>query len=387
MSNSELKQFARVEQLFDNGELDNAYHVLIESIPYSNLNLQQQHHYQFIKGLILLYQSRIEELIKFGEQIFDEGQLHNNHLQSLDGLIFILFGLVESDFKVDKDIFAYFDQSDKLIEKLTTISRSEFILREARLNLLKVLAYLIVGDLDMADKHIAMLLQVEKDLKNTFERVWIYILMARRMLQGIIKYDRAFEYIKKALSLAENIKFNHFWVALGHVGIGAVNYVIGEFEVSLRHSLKSVAIYKKLNNEWYVAITLNNIGGLYAEMGDYDNALKYLEESLSLWKQRFPNVVAVLDSIITAAVNKGDITLARKYFRQVEEIYSQQKNPHIELIYNYNKALLLKNSPRIRDKAEAEKLFKYVTETKLMAFDIRTQALIHLCDLYLTEYR
>ena len=387
MNHTELKQFARVEQLFENGELDNAYHVLIESIPYSNLNLQQQHHYQFIKGLILLFQNRTEELVKLGEQMFNDGQLQNDNLQSYDALFFMLSGLVVSDFKVDKEVFALFDKSNKFLEKLTTISNIEFKQREARLNLLKVMAYLMIGDLDLADKHIAILLNIENDLKNTFERVWIYVLMARRMLQGEIQYDHALEYTKKALSLAENIKFNHFWVALCHVGISAVKFVIGEIEVSLKHSLKSVSIYKKINNKWYLAMTLNNIGVLYAEMGDYDSAIKYLEESLSLWKQGLPSIETVLDSVITAAVNKGDIALARKYFSQLEELYNQQKTPPIELTYKYNNALMLKNSPRIRDKAKAEKLFKQVAETNLMAFEIKIKALIHLCDLYFTEYR
>jgi tetratricopeptide (TPR) repeat protein len=387
MSNSKFKEFARVEQLFDNGELDNAYQVLIESIPYSELNLQQKYHFHLIKGLILLFQSRTEELIILGKQTFNDGQLQNDNLQSLDGIFFILLGRVGSDFKVDEEVFAYFEQSNKLLEKLTAISEIDFILRDARLNLVKVMAYLIIGDLDLADKHITMLLRVEKDLKHTFERVWIYILLARRMLQGKVNYDHALEYAKKALSLAESIRFNHFWVAICHVGIGAVKYVIGEFEESLKHSLKSVIIYKKINNKSYLAMTLNNIGGLYAEIGDYGNALKYLEESLSLWKQGLPAIETVLDSIITAAVNKGDIVSARKYFRQIEELYDQQKTPIIELIYKYNKALLLKNSPRIRAIAKAEKLFKQVAKTNLMAFDIKIKALIHLCDLYLTEYR
>ena len=121
----------------------------------------------------------------------------------------------------------------------------------------------------------------------------------------------------------------------------------------------------------YLAMTLNNIGGLYAEMGDYDTALKYLEESLLLWKKGFPGIEAVFDSIITAVVNKGDITLAQKYFSQLEQLYYQQNNPIIDLIYKYNKALMLKNKSRIRDKAEAEKLFKHVAETNLWLLTLK----------------
>ena len=52
MIQTELEQFERVEQLFDNGELDVAYQTLKDSIPYEELNHQQQNYYLFIKWLI-----------------------------------------------------------------------------------------------------------------------------------------------------------------------------------------------------------------------------------------------------------------------------------------------------------------------------------------------
>jgi tetratricopeptide (TPR) repeat protein len=386
MTHPELKQFERVEQLFDNGELDAAYQTLNDSIQYEELSLQQQNHYQFIKGLILMYQNRTDELIKLGEEILNDGELQNDDLKSYDGFFFILSAIILGFFS-DEDLFKKFEKADALLEKITFVSQKEYIRRESRLDLLKALTYLTMGELDLTDKHLEKLLHLDEDLKGTFEQVWIYVLMARRMLQGKIQYDLALEYTKKALSLAKNIKFNHFWVALCHVGIGAVNYAIGEFEVSLEHSLKSVAIYKKINNKWYLALTLNNIGGLYAEIEDYNKALNYLQESIALREPSLTSNEAIIDSIITVALNKGDMELAHKYFSQLEQLYHQQHNPTLDLIYKYNKALMLKYSSRIRDKAEAEKLFKQVAETKLMAFDIKIKALIHLCDLYFTEFR
>jgi tetratricopeptide (TPR) repeat protein len=386
MIQTELEQFKRVEQLFDDGELDAAYQTLIDSIRYEELNLQQQHYYQFIQGLILLYQSRTKELVNLGEKIFNEGQLLNDDLQSFDGLFFILAGWVNLTV-LDEQFFENLEKIEKYLEKIQHTSFNEYMRREVRLNLIKANAYLIMGDLDLADKHLGILMRSEKELSNTFEILWLYVIMTRRMLQGNLYYDRAIEYSKKALIIAEKIKFNHFWVGLFHVGIGAVKYVLGEIDASLKHSLKSVGIYKKINNRWHLAITLNNLGGLYSEIGDYDNALNYLQESLSLGDSQLSSNEVILDSIITAALNNGDMELAHKYFSQLEELYNQKETPIIELVYKYNKALMLKNSPRIRDKAKAEKLFKQVTETNLMAFDIKINAIIHLCDLYLDEYR
>jgi tetratricopeptide (TPR) repeat protein len=386
MKSSKLNHFTMVEQLFNDGELDNAYQILIESIPFNELNLQQQQHYQFIQGLILFYQNRTKELGNLGEKMYNDGQLLNNNLQSFDGLFFILIAKI-TDLILEDAVFERFKEADKLLKMITVSRKEDFPIRECRLNLLKALAYLMSGNLDLADPSLKLVLQLKNELRNTFEIVWVHVLMARRMLQGEMQYDHALKYAKKALNLAKNIKFNHFWIAICYVGIGAVNYALGEFDISLRYAMKALMMYKKINNKWFYAVSLNNIGNIYAEMGEYNMALKYLEESLLLWEQGLANIEPCLDSLISVALKKGNYELAQNYFRKLEKLYQQKDNPHLELIYKYNKALMLKYSARIRDKAKAETLLKEVIETKLFAFDLKIDAIVHLCDLYLTEYR
>ena len=78
----------------------------------------------------------------------------------------------------------------------------------------------------------------------------------------------------------------------------------------------------------------------------------------------------------------------------MEKIYNQSKDNRIEIVYLFTKALLLKKSPRIRDKAKAEELLKKVIETKTLFFTHISifvmdmyiiYAYIHLCDLLLSE--
>ncbi|MFX0105172.1 MAG: hypothetical protein ACFE75_06750, partial [Candidatus Hodarchaeota archaeon] len=114
---------------------------------------------------------------------------------------------------------------------------------------------------------------------------------------------------------------------------------------------------------------------------------KYLEESLIFWEQDPIVIEACLDSIISTALKKGDIDLAQKYFQRLENMYYQKKDSDIELVYKYNKALMLKRSSRIRDKAKVEELLKQVIETKTLHFDLIIKAYIHLCDLLLSEFR
>ena len=92
MTYPELKQLTRAEQFFDEGKLDKALEILNDEQYFERLNFQQKNYFQFLKGLILLYLNKGEDLISLGEIIYKEGQKGNDNLQSCDGLFFIITG-------------------------------------------------------------------------------------------------------------------------------------------------------------------------------------------------------------------------------------------------------------------------------------------------------
>ena len=385
MSPPELKQLTRAEELFDAGKLDKALEILNNWRQFEGLNSQQKGYVQFLKGLILIYQNKSEEAIELGEQLLKEGQKLNDNLKSVDGYFFILTGLCLA-YKFN-DAFKIVEKAEDLLRYISNISKNLLIQREVRIRLLKAWINFEIGNIDLAENCTEWNLGSQKELGNTFELVWASIFMARIMLQGKSRFDLAMEYTKKAMLLAEEIKFNHYWIGFCQLGFGVIYSSIGEFNISLKYSMKSLEIFRKIKNNWYIAALLNNIGGTYGWIGDYDIALKYLEESIRLREQDSIMLVSSLDNIIYVALEKGDVELAQKYFQRLEDIYNQTKDSHFELIYHYNKALMLKRSSRIRDKAKAEELLKQVIESEPLAFDIIIYAYIHLCDLLLTEFR
>ena len=234
-----------------------------------------------------------------------------------------------------------------------------------------------------------MVLKAEKELGTTFEIVWANILMARLMFWGVkIKINLAIEYAEKALSKAKQIQFNHLWIALCHLLLGAFNYGVGELDTSLKHRIESLEIFKKIKNGPFVAITLNDIGALYAEKGKYDLALECFEESLLFKEIPYIRKEGVFSNLVQTALEKGDSELAQNYFHRLEEIYSRKQDSYTDLQFKQSKARILKNSPRIRDKAKAQKLFKQIINTETShKFAFTIDAYINLCDLLLTEFR
>ncbi len=385
MSHPGLKKLTRAEQLFDAGKLDEALELLNNWKQFEGLNLQQKNHFRFLKGLILIYQNKSEEVSKLGEEILKEGQILNDHLQSVDAYFFILFGPSLANKFVEASKFI--EKAEGSLRLISNKPKDVLILREIRIRLAKAYINVFGGNIEIAEKCVDWILGSQKELGSTFEIVWANLLMAQIMMSVKSRFDLAMEYTKKALSLAKEMKFNHFWIATCYAYLAVIHRSIGEYNISLKYNMKSLAIFKEINNNFYTAGILNNIGANYIDTGDYELALEYLEESLFYYKIQSIELQLPLGNLIEVALEKGDIERAQEYFQRLEDIYNQEKDEDVILIYQFAKALMLKKSSRIRDRAKVEELLKQIIKTETIRFDLIICAYIQLCDVLLAEYR
>jgi tetratricopeptide (TPR) repeat protein len=388
MYQPELKNLTKAEELFDNGKLDEAFEILNDPSQYEGFNLQQKSYFQFLKGLILTYLNNGEDLINLGETIYKEGQKCNDNLQSFDGLFFIITGLaITGKFE---DAFKLFEKAESVLEHISNVSKEILTQRKTRLSVAKAFIGLHGGKVDLVEKSLVWILDSQEKFDKSFEIVWANLIMASYLLRVKSNFDLSMEHIKKALSIAKKIKFNHYWIATCQIYFGVYYFSIGEMDKSLKHNIKGLEIFRKIKSSFNIAILLNNIGDLYGEMGEYELGVEHLEESINLLEQipqGFFSIKGAIESLITLAVEHGDDERAQKYFHRFEDIYNQKKGDGIDLGYKFAKALILKTSSRIRDKSKAEKLFKELIETDTILFDLIIKAHIHLCDILLTEYR
>ncbi|MFW9970340.1 MAG: tetratricopeptide repeat protein [Candidatus Odinarchaeota archaeon] len=387
MSHPVVNQLARAEELFDTGKLDEAFEILNDWYQFEELNPEQRNYFQFLKGLILFFQNKYEPLIELGKQIHKEGQVLNDNLQILEGLFLIVMGLGLAN-KFDKAV-KVIDEAELVIRKISHFPEKLLIARNVRINILKAWINIEIGNEELAQSCLRFILKAEKEIGTTFEIIWANLLMARLTFwQEKKRIILAIEYAEKALSKAKQIKFNHLWIALSHLLIGAFYYASGELDKSLKYRIETLKIFKKIKNGAFIAVTLNDIGAIYAEKGEYDLALEYFKKSLLFKEIPYIRVEGALSNIIEGALEKGDLELAQSYLNRLEEIYSRKKDSYTELLFKQSKARILKNSPRIRDKAKAQKLFKQIINTETsQKFAFTIDAYINLCDLLLTEIR
>jgi tetratricopeptide (TPR) repeat protein len=385
MAQFELPQLTRAEALFDAGKLDEAYVILRNLINDNELNFDQKVHIQFLIGLICVYQHKGEEVIEVGAQISSEAQKLKLYLSYLDGVYLILIGLVISD---------KFEQISELIEKaeiilnsISNIPETDLKLRQSRITLMKAWDAFRSGKINLSEELIQTTLNFFSEFENNFEKAWAYLLLVQINIQIKSQLELSMENSKKALSIAKRIKFSHYWIAYSYIGIGATYSLLYEYDLSMEYHMKSLEIFRQIKNNWFICNILNNIGGIYCDKGEYKLSLKYLEESLELWERDSLNIEACLDNMIYVALQIGDLDRAHKLFNRLEERYNQKKDDAIrKIVYLYNKAVLLKTSLRIRDIAEAEKLFKQIVLAENAFFDYKLNGYIHLCDILVTEF-
>ncbi len=179
MTHSKLSELTRAEQLFDAGKLDEALEILNDSSQFERLNLQQKEYFLYLKGLILMYQNKGEELIILGKKLFEEAKKSKHNLQSFDGLIFIIIGLGIVN-KPD-ETFKKIEEAEVLLKIIT--KTSENIQRKVRLNVVKAWINMLIGNINLAEKYLDYPLRVQEELIISFETVWANIIKAQILIQ------------------------------------------------------------------------------------------------------------------------------------------------------------------------------------------------------------
>lgn len=133
----------------------------------------------------------------------------------------------------------------------------------------------------------------------------------------------ALEEMKKAESLAwqkDDLMYIANWLGLIHDGTG-------NKEEALKQNERYLALARELGNRQGEATALNNIGGIFKDLGNADKALQYYEESLQLKdddKAKSPtyNNIAMIYS------DRGDYTKAIEYLNNAIEIDNRVGDYH-----------------------------------------------------------
>ncbi|MFX0037238.1 MAG: tetratricopeptide repeat protein, partial [Candidatus Hermodarchaeota archaeon] len=194
----------------------------------------------------------------------------------------------------------------------------------------------------------------------------------------ITQAENLFEIIKAASSI--DLRERESFLVRIKAGI---LFFKGELQPSLELNKKAYELAKDIDDKALISASLNNIATNFYHMKEYDKAIENAKEALKFRK----NFEGALGTLIVIYVSKGDIKEAKVYLDQMREPSEKFDSKWIKTLYYSSKALILKSSLRARDRIKAEDIFKELAMDNTVLGESRIEAIINLCDLYLTELR
>ncbi len=345
-----------VKQLINECKLDEADQLIKDFEKKCEHNL----HIYLLKCELLYYrglqQGQYEDVVKYAEQKYKESLGSGNNLLSIDILLIMAHALLFSQ-KLDETI-NIIRQAEKLLKNLSQELPADYKLRAAYLDYIKGRYYMQIMNADQAIKHSehSLTLLKEFDVKKKFDFFLSVFSLSVYSLDTITRI---------------------------HI------YLKGDYDRALKYCKQSLTNAEESGNKWLIGWTNMAMGVIYGFKGELDQSIKYYENSLTNYneinfKQPAGFTIAYL---IQTLIDKGELERAQQLLHQFEQLKDQQKSKLVNLYYLLNEALLLKISPRARNRSKAEEILKQILEDEDSDFELVIKALTNLCELLLIELR
>jgi len=324
---------------------------------------------------------------------------HNNELQSVDLAFQQSQGLNDTCLLFDvlilkaeksiakgekKRFFELIWKTEDLFEK----NQDELLLKKGDISLSKGHYYsTIEGNLTKALIFYKESLKFYEKNNNKQKIAAILIEIA-----GVMFYkgelDKSMDYYEKSLKLGKEIG-NKRVIAESYNGFGVLYSYTEDLHKSLMYMEKCLAISEKIKYKYYIATSLVNIGEMLYVQGDLKRTGEYYEKSLKNYKdlQSIGGEGYVLLDLIMLYLEMDYKKKVNDNFSQLEKLYNKHHITFKEIndYYQVAKALILKKSSRMRDKVEAEEIFKNFVTEDTVDFQLTIIAFLNWCELLLYE--
>jgi tetratricopeptide (TPR) repeat protein/predicted amidohydrolase len=313
-----------------------------------------------------------QQSLKIKEQLGNKPGIANS-LNNL-GLVFWSKG----DFNQARE---YYQQSLKINEELGNRDRIAVILS----NLGNLLAR--TGDLGKAMEYQKQALAIKEELGNKQE-IFTTLINIGVIYQLKGELNQALEYYQRSLTLSEESGINKD-IALAKNNLGSIFQLKGNLDEALESFQQSLAIYKKLGMKENIALLLLNIGEIYRQKGALEKALEHYQPSLVMYEEvgNTPYTAIVLSELVWVALEMKNSTLVQQYLQKLQQINETTLNRVIDQRYRIANALSLKASTRTRHKMKAGEILEQVIKEEIVDHSLTVTAMIHLCDLLLSELK
>ncbi|MFW9970404.1 MAG: tetratricopeptide repeat protein [Candidatus Odinarchaeota archaeon] len=420
MFNFLRKELINAESLMYQAKFEDFLEIILDLEKKEEFSPDEQLFSMILKGKAFCYKEQYKKAIEIGESAHKLSQEYKIFSYCIDSLILkahiLYFGKIE---EAENCIL----EAEKLFSVLSTETVSDISRKKADLLLIKSIFYHFKTDHDRALDFALQWLSIPERHQNKLDISRIYNQIADIYL---FKSDpnKALNYALKSLSIQKELN-NQIGIATSLYFVGISYYSKGDFDQALKSAKESlifeeISLYTKLNS-------FHLLGAIYREKGDLDRTIKYYNKAASIAEEEgyIEDFIENIMSLGAIYRMKGDLAQASKYLQKsmvtAEEYNSsygvssslfyliltnldkksqeqaelnlerlelfalKSKSKVFNQVFMIAKALVLKNSGRIRNRTESELLLKKVIEDQITPPQLYLLSLVSLSELFLEE--
>jgi tetratricopeptide (TPR) repeat protein len=190
------------------------------------------------------------------------------------------------------------------------------------------------GDKDKASEHHRMALEILEKGPESVELASLYEDISH-MLWRTGKSSEALTWTQKALSIGEDIlalvkrvKYTAF-ISSVMGALGICYRLLGEWDKSLKYQMEALDIGKKVGEYQQSGSAASELGELFIEMKDYEEAEKYLNEGNSIYEKPGDTdnqMTTPLPALSRLYLEKGEIDKATELIEKICEYATRTKS-------------------------------------------------------------
>lgn len=383
MTSAYETDFVRAAQFIAEGKFSEA-HSLLESLQrVDDLTLKEQLNYQLLKIKLLNKTGKYEQGLQLAENTLEESLNHGEKLQAIDAIISIL----EASWHLgqhDRTI-SLVEQGENILSTLPQDDSLDFIQRKATLTSQEGNIYVLKGDLDQAQELLEQSLALFRKTGEK-ENIAFCLNSLGRVYWQKGEWTLALNRLDQALPLLKELG-NKKDIATTINSFAVIYMFRGELDKALEFHHENLTLFEELDDKKGRATSLANIAWINCQKGDLDLGIEGLKKSLIIFQELGNNFYAsqILFYGVPYALQNGETDLAQIWLDLLEQMSNQEENKLIKQRYLVNKALVLKTADHSKNKDQVERILQQVIEDEIFSSDLTALAMLHLCDLYLSE--
>ena len=417
------KELVRARELMDQAKFGEALEKIENFEKTESLSTVDKLSALLIKAWIYAYNQQFEDQVKISDRAYQISQDLGLVPESINALIGKAFIAFLGD--LDK-ASSYVIDAERRLKSLTDDSTTAFLRR--RLLFIKSWMFFLKGNLNRAAELAQECLKLTKEEKlgyklylaaTYFVLGWINVYQGNRTIAldyamksldlnreldhavGIANdytlitriylyegdYNQALQYCKQSLSIKE-ISNRSRLAQLEN--LAHIHYLKSESNRALKYRQQAVALAEELNITDQLIRNLNNLGVSYRLIGKNRLAIECFERSLIL-SEKWGLIFSMARSLFLlngAYIDERAREKANRYFSRLSELNDQTKDKggiDLSFLYLFSKAYMMKTSTRMRDRMEAQALYKELIDFPLVEGLDLSICLGNLCDLLFEE--